>query len=108
MKSRCLLLFNIAVVFCWVEVGAQRSGPSGYWQQHINYNIEVDMNVETSQYEGKQRVVYTNNSPISTITSSLKITTFLTALLSTIFFPSPGTVMVSKALKMSFFVNFKA
>ena len=63
MKSRCLLLFNIAVVFCWVEVGAQRSGPSSYWQQHINYNIEVDMNVETSQYEGKQRVVYTNNSP---------------------------------------------
>ena len=63
MKNRCLLLFNIAVVFCWVEVGAQRSGPSGYWQQHINYNIEVDMNVETSQYEGKQRVVYTNNSP---------------------------------------------
>ena len=63
MKSRCLLLFNIAVVFCWVEVGAQRSEPSGYWQQHINYNIEVDMNVETSQYEGRQRVVYTNNSP---------------------------------------------
>ena len=60
MKSRCLLLLNIAVVFCWVEVGAQRSGPSGYWQQHISYNIEVDMNVETSQYEGKQRVVYTN------------------------------------------------
>ena len=63
MKSRCLLLFNIAVVFCWVELGAQQSGTSGYWQQHINYDIEVDMNVETSQYEGKQRVIYTNNSP---------------------------------------------
>jgi hypothetical protein len=63
MKSRCFLFFNIAVVFCGLEIGAQRSGASNYWQQHIDYKIEVDVNVETAQYEGKQRVVYTNNSP---------------------------------------------
>lgn len=63
MKSRCFLFFNIAVVFCGLEIGAQRSGASNYWQQHVDYMIEVDVNVETAQYEGKQRVVYTNNSP---------------------------------------------
>ena len=63
MKSRWFLFFNIAVVFCGLEIGAQRSGASNYWQQHVDYKIEVDVNVETAQYEGKQRVVYTNNSP---------------------------------------------
>jgi hypothetical protein len=63
MKSRCFLFFNIAVVFCGLEIGAQRSGASNYWQQHVDYMIEADVNVETAQYEGKQRVVYTNNSP---------------------------------------------
>ena len=63
MKSRYFLFFNIAVVFCGLEIGAQRNGASNYWQQHVDYKIEVDVNVETAQYEGKQRVVYTNNSP---------------------------------------------
>ena len=63
MKSRWFLFFNIAVVFCGLEIGAQRIGASNYWQQHVDYKIEVDVNVETAQYEGKQRVVYTNNSP---------------------------------------------
>ena len=63
MKSRCFLFFNIAVVFCGLEIGAQRSGASNYWQQHVDYKIEVDVNVEIAQYEGIQRVVYTNNSP---------------------------------------------
>ena len=36
---------------------------STYWQQHVNYQMEIDMNVETYQYKGKQVLVYTNNSP---------------------------------------------
>lgn len=35
----------------------------GYWQQHVDYQMEIDMNVETHQFTGKQRLVYTNNSP---------------------------------------------
>jgi hypothetical protein len=35
----------------------------GYWQQHADYQMEIDMNVETHQFTGKQRLVYTNNSP---------------------------------------------
>lgn len=35
----------------------------GYWQQHVDYKMEIDMNVNTFQYKGKQELVYTNNSP---------------------------------------------
>lgn len=35
----------------------------GYWQQHATYQMDIDMNVETNQYAGQQRLVYTNNSP---------------------------------------------
>ncbi len=36
---------------------------TSYWQQHVNYTMEVDMNVENFQYTGNQKLVYTNNSP---------------------------------------------
>ena len=36
---------------------------SGYWQQHVDYTMEIDMNVENFQYQGTQKLVYTNNSP---------------------------------------------
>ncbi|WP_223032367.1 M1 family metallopeptidase [Hanstruepera marina] len=34
-----------------------------YWQQHVDYKMEIDMDVESYQYKGKQTLVYTNNSP---------------------------------------------
>ncbi|MBT8292729.1 MAG: M1 family peptidase, partial [Eudoraea sp.] len=34
-----------------------------YWQQHVDYIMEVSMDVENYQYTGTQRLVYTNNSP---------------------------------------------
>ena len=34
-----------------------------YWQQSIDYTIEVALDHETAQYNGTQTVVYTNNSP---------------------------------------------
>ena len=35
----------------------------GYWQQHVDYTMDVNMDVETYQYTGNQKLVYTNNSP---------------------------------------------
>lgn len=35
----------------------------GYWQQHVDYTMDVEMDVETYQYKGTQKLVYTNNSP---------------------------------------------
>ncbi|MFO7845009.1 MAG: M1 family metallopeptidase [Balneolaceae bacterium] len=37
-------------------------GP-GYWQQEVDYKMDIDMDVETNRYEGHQTLTYTNNSP---------------------------------------------
>ena len=34
-----------------------------YWQQEIDYKIEVDFNNTDNQYSGVQKIMYTNNSP---------------------------------------------
>ena len=34
-----------------------------YWQQHVDYTMDVTMDVKTHQYTGTQQLVYTNNSP---------------------------------------------
>ncbi|ADV48728.1 MULTISPECIES: M1 family metallopeptidase [Cellulophaga] len=36
---------------------------TSYWQQHVAYTMDVDMDVKTNQYTGTQNLVYTNNSP---------------------------------------------
>jgi hypothetical protein len=36
---------------------------SNYWQQHVDYTMAIDMNVENYNYSGTQKLVYTNNSP---------------------------------------------
>lgn len=36
---------------------------STYWQQHVDYKMDIDMDVNTYQYKGKQQLIYTNNSP---------------------------------------------
>ena len=43
--------------------GFSQNNPNpGYWQQHVDYKMEVDMNVKNFQYKGTQELVYTNNS----------------------------------------------
>ncbi|SFZ90210.1 Peptidase family M1 [Flaviramulus basaltis] len=39
------------------------SSNSNYWQQHVDYKMDIDMDVNSYQYQGKQKLVYTNNSP---------------------------------------------
>lgn len=36
---------------------------AGYWQQKADYKIEIDVDDINSRYDGKMKVVYTNNSP---------------------------------------------
>ncbi|MET2983650.1 M1 family metallopeptidase [Aureibaculum conchae] len=36
---------------------------TSYWQQHVDYTMDIDMNVENYQYDGTQKLIYTNNSP---------------------------------------------
>lgn len=35
----------------------------GYWQQHVDYKMDVAMDVKAYRYTGTQELVYTNNSP---------------------------------------------
>ena len=35
---------------------------TAYWQQHVDYKMDVVMDVKNYQYKGKQELVYTNNS----------------------------------------------
>jgi len=35
----------------------------GNWQQHVDYKMDVSMDVKTYRYNGNQTLVYTNNSP---------------------------------------------
>jgi hypothetical protein len=42
---------------------ASHAQSTSYWQQHVDYTMEVSMNVENYQYTGTQKLVYTNNSP---------------------------------------------
>ena len=33
------------------------------WQQHVKYNIDVKLDVNTNILNGTEQIVYTNNSP---------------------------------------------
>lgn len=36
---------------------------NGYWQQRVEYEMDIDFNVNTHRFTGDQEVVYYNNSP---------------------------------------------
>src|SRR5690606_2356546 len=36
---------------------------TGYWQQEVDYKMNIEMDVKTFQYKGTQELKYTNNSP---------------------------------------------
>lgn len=36
---------------------------TGYWQQRVDYTMDIDMHENNYQYKGTQKLVYTNNSP---------------------------------------------
>jgi Peptidase family M1 domain len=35
----------------------------GYWQQRVKYTMDIDMNVQTNRFTGRQQLDYTNHSP---------------------------------------------
>ena len=53
-------IVNFIFLFIVLSISAQNNS---YWQQHVDYTMDIDMDVETFQYTGKQKLVYTNNSP---------------------------------------------
>ena len=57
MNKLFTLIFSIFTII----VSAQNN--TSYWQQHVDYTMDVDIDVENYQYKGTQQLVYTNNSP---------------------------------------------
>ncbi len=51
----CLALLSLTFISSF----GQRKG---YWQQHVDYNIEVDVDEKNYQFMGKMELLYTNNS----------------------------------------------
>ena len=47
----------------YVKKNVYSSTSNNYWQQAVDYTMDIDMNVNNYQYKGIQKLVYTNNSP---------------------------------------------
>ncbi len=54
---------KIVLTFFFAAASLVAQNNTSYWQQHVDYKMNVDMDVKTFQYEGTQELVYTNNSP---------------------------------------------
>tara|TARA_R110001592_G_scaffold70737_1_gene216543 strand:- start:2802 stop:4649 length:1848 start_codon:yes stop_codon:yes gene_type:complete len=75
MKQLFLSVFFLSIAFSCsaskivLEPKSSSSDPDptkqnpGYWQQHVDYTMDIDMDVKSYQYKGKQKLIYTNNSP---------------------------------------------
>ncbi len=57
--KKSLILFS-AVLFIHLVSFAQPDR----WQQAVKYNMNVDVDVNTNRFTGKQKLEYTNNSPL--------------------------------------------
>ncbi len=64
MKKVFLVALSFSLMIsCAQNSKNSASSTNGYWQQHVDYTMDVDVNVEKFQYSGTQKLVYTNNSP---------------------------------------------
>ncbi len=69
MKKLLLLTFSVVFILSCTQtkeaVYKQAKAPNTttYWQQHIDYTMDIDVDVNNYQYKGTQKAVYTNNSP---------------------------------------------
>ena len=58
-------LFGLLIIFLTHSFSSSlnaQPGP-GYWQQAVDYEMDIDVDAEANQYDGYQKLSYTNNSP---------------------------------------------
>ena len=55
--KKAILSIVIGVVFnhIWSQ--------EAYWQQHVDYKMEINFFATQNKFDGKQQLIYTNNSP---------------------------------------------
>ena len=55
---------KLTLIFLLIPlIGKSQSGSTTYWQQKVEYEMDIDMNVNTNQFTGEQKLTYYNNSP---------------------------------------------
>ncbi|MHC5309818.1 M1 family metallopeptidase [Myroides sp. LJL116] len=59
--KKILLSLSISIV-SFVVAQAQNNPNPGYWQQHVDYKMDVKVDVKKFTYTGNQTLLYTNNS----------------------------------------------
>ena len=68
-KMKFLKLATLFIISVYAYGATAQPKPSnlnnnkGYWQQHVDYKMDINMNVENYNFSGEQTLVYTNNSP---------------------------------------------
>ncbi len=56
-----MIKYILPVIFCLSCISL--SAQSDRWQQKVKYEMEIDMDVKSHTYKGKQKIKYWNNSP---------------------------------------------
>ncbi|MFN1835705.1 M1 family metallopeptidase [Balneola sp. MJW-20] len=57
--NKLVLFFTIILAITTSAEAQNRT----YWQQHVDYTMEIDVDAANHQFTGTQKLVYTNNSP---------------------------------------------
>jgi len=55
MKKKLVFIFLLFYLF--------GSSQNNYWQQEVNYKMEIDFDIKSHRFIGEQELVYQNNSP---------------------------------------------
>ena len=63
IKMKKILFVALSLSMMVSNAQQKNSSRKGYWQQHADYTMDIDVDVKKHQYKGKQKLVYTNNSP---------------------------------------------
>ncbi|MCM4167834.1 hypothetical protein KCTC52924_01352 [Arenibacter antarcticus] len=63
MKHYKGLLVGLIVALIGLTSTLEAQSNTTYWQQHVDYTMDVTMDVKNYQFSGTQKLVYTNNSP---------------------------------------------
>jgi uncharacterized protein YxeA len=68
MKKILFLLLSVAILASCSQIkeitySQKKSSNNIYWQQHVAYTMDIDVDANNYQYKGEQKLVYTNNSP---------------------------------------------
>src|SRR6478736_347170 len=58
MIKKFTLITSIASI-----IASMALAQTGYWQQRVEYTMNIKMNVTSHQFEGDQKLIYYNNSP---------------------------------------------